>query len=123
MYRLLRHFEEAFNQMQEAIDDGVERLTPPSTRQTYFIGKVKDTGEKYVVSTEVPGYEREEITLSVVSEYLHLDAKNTERSVKKAYLLPSDADGSGVEAALKNGILTISIPKKTTSKRVRIEIK
>lgn len=111
-----------WNQLQEAIDDAVSEVGK-STRQTYFIGKVKDTGDSYTVSVELPGFEKEEIHLSIVGDFLHIDAKNNDRAANKAYALPSNVNKDSVEAALKNGILTVTIKKKEATRRTRIEIK
>lgn len=118
MHDLIRFW----NNVQEAIDNAVSEVGQ-STRQTYLIGKVKDTGDSYTVAVELPGFEKEDIHLSVVGDYLHVDAKNNERTANKAYLLPSNVNKDGVDAALKNGILTVVIKKKDVVKRTRIEIK
>jgi len=121
MYDLIRFW----NNVQEAIDAGISEISEvgQSTRQTYFIGKVKDSGDSYTITVELPGFEREEINLSVVGDYLHVDAKSTDRVANKVYLLPSNINKEAIDAALKNGILTITIKKKESSNKVRIEIK
>jgi HSP20 family protein len=118
----MHDFIRFWNNVQEAIDSAVSEVGQ-STRQTYFIGKVKDSGDSYTVTVELPGFEREEIELTFAGDYLHVEAKNKERSASKAYLLPSNVNKDGIEAALKNGILTITLKKRETAKRTRIEIR
>lgn len=120
----MNQLEKFFDYFQDIID-GFELQT---TRQTYFAGKFSELNDKYVIDVTIPGFDRDEINLSVVVDYLHIDAEHKDKSlksipVKKIYLLPERANKDNIEAALKNGILTISIPKLVQNKSRKIEIK
>jgi HSP20 family protein len=109
-YSSVKFLEDLFNEF-----DGI--FNQQTTRQTYLASRLNDTGENYTVKAEVPGFETNEITLSVSGDYLQLDAKNADRTITKAYLLPEQANRDGIEATLKNGILTILVAKKKPAEK------
>ena len=45
------------------------------------------------------------------------------RSFRRSFVVPKDADVSGIEASFKNGVLELSIPKLPEAKPRSIEIK
>jgi HSP20 family protein len=81
----------------------------------------------YRIAVELPGVAEEDIHLSVNEGVVTLNGeKRTEReeegetwyfcerqygSFSRSFRLPPDADGKKVEAALKDGVLTITVPK------------
>lgn len=97
-------------------------------------------GDVYTISVELPGVEEKDITLSAHDGVLVLKGdKKLEREEKgetwyfserqygsfsRSYRLPPDADDAKVSADLKNGVLTISVPKRAeaepASRQVRI---
>ncbi|MBO7395186.1 MAG: Hsp20/alpha crystallin family protein [Ruminococcus sp.] len=103
---------------------------------------IKDTGDKYVMESELPGFEKEDIKLDINGEFLVISAEHTaekeekdentkyirrERkygSYKRSFDI-SDVDAETITAEYKNGILTIELPKKKPSEPVakRLEIK
>lgn len=99
---------------------------------------VEETAEAYAVSVTVPGVKREEIDVELNQGRLNItvDKKDSESEVKKNYVhretrayhavrsvYLKDADTSGLTAQLKDGMLTVNIPKKTNNANVqKIEI-
>ena len=97
-------------------------------------------GDDYTISVELPGVEEGDITLSAHDGLVTLKGeKKTEREEKgetwffserqygafsRTFRLPPDADEDKVKADLKNGVLTISVPKKSAEppadRRVKI---
>ena len=83
----------------------------------------------YHISIELPGVEEKDITLSAENGVVSLKGeKKTEREEKgetwffserqygsfsRSFRLPPDADPSAVDAHLKDGVLTITVRKKT----------
>lgn len=83
--------------------------------------------DAYRISVELPGVAEEDIHLSVNEHVVTLQGeKRLEReeqgetwyfserqygSFSRSFRLPPDADGDRVEAALKDGVLTITVPK------------
>ena len=100
---------------------------------------ITETDGEYVVSAELPGVKREDMTLEIQEGVLTIrgekkherDEKNErgrrlERSYgafSRTFSLPSDADGSKIEATFKDGVLSISISKKPEAKPAQVAIK
>jgi len=84
--------------------------------------------DAYRIAVELPGVEAEDIALSVDEGVLSLSGEKrssreekgdtwyfSERqygSFSRSFRLPADADGDKVEADLKDGVLTIRVPKR-----------
>ena len=120
----MNQLEKFFDYFQDIID-GVDLQT---SRQSYFTGKFSEFNDKYMIDLTIPGFDKEEINISVVDNYLYIDAEHKDKSlksipVKKVCLLPERANRDNIEASLKNGILTISIPKLVQNRSKKIEIK
>jgi HSP20 family protein len=85
-------------------------------------------GEAYRIAIELPGVGEDDINVTVEDGVLqiHGEKKNqreeqgdtwyfSERqfgSFSRSFRLPSDADAAGVRAEVKNGVLTVTVPKK-----------
>jgi HSP20 family protein len=96
--------------------------------------------EAYRISMEVPGVSEDDIELTVDAGVVSIKGeKRTEKEEKgdtwffserqygafsRSFRLPADADEAGVSADLKDGVLTIMVPKKAAeengSKTVKI---
>lgn len=94
----------------------------------------------YKISIELPGVAEEDIELMVEDGVVQIKGeKKSEREEKtetwyfserqfgsfsRSFRLPSDADEAAVQAEIKDGVLTVQVPKKKTeaaaSKRVPI---
>ena len=103
---------------------------------------IRDEGDKYVMESELPGFEKEDIKLDLNGSYLVISAEhkteNSEKddkgnyirrersfgSYKRSFDIP-DVDVEKINAEYKNGILTIDLPKKQPETPVakRLEIK
>ena len=103
---------------------------------------IKDAGDKYIMESELPGFEKEDIKLDINGEFLVISAEHTaeseEKDDKTKYIRRerrfgsykrsfdiSDVDAEAISAEYKNGILTIELPKKKPAEPVakRLEIK
>ncbi len=88
---------------------------------------VVDTDEEFVVTADLPGYETDDIELTLTDGTLRLEATRTdeleieegeylrrERSQKTAsrrIRLPEPVDEDGVAAGYEDGVLTVHLPK------------
>ena len=98
-------------------------------------------GDTYRIAVELPGVDEKDIDLSVDNGMLTVKGeKKTSREEKgdtwyfsereygsfsRAFRLPSDADEDKVKADLKDGVLTVTVPKKApaqgdATKKVKI---
>jgi HSP20 family protein len=103
---------------------------------------IRDDGDKYVMESELPGFEKEDIKLDINGTQLTIAAEhstnNDEKDEKGNYIRRertfgsykrsfdvSDVDTEAISVAYKNGILTLELPKKKPEEPVskRLEIK
>ncbi|GAB4375411.1 MAG: hypothetical protein Kow0075_01760 [Salibacteraceae bacterium] len=79
----------------------------------------------YRIEVAAPGYDKSDFTIQTDSGVLVVSAERETNSnddyliqefeyagFKRAFELPQDADGQSAKASYKNGVLTITIPRK-----------
>ncbi len=98
-----------------------------------------DAGDSLEVKAEVPGMAREDVNIKVQGNYLeisgtrksdtpegykaHREERDTETSFTRSFTLPSEEiNTEKVSASLKNGILTITLPKTEAAKPKQVTI-
>ncbi len=103
---------------------------------------IKDDGENYTLEAELPGFEKEDIKLDIDNNYLILTAEHSKSSEEKdnggKYIRRERSYGSyqrsfdisdvvheKIGAEYQNGILKVTLPKKSTEeyKTKSVEIK
>lgn len=102
---------------------------------------VKENGDSYTVQAEIPGVPKDDIEISLDGNVVSLRAEvkqqdstsqddkvlRTERfygSVSRSFQLPVEIDQAQARAKYDNGVLTLTLPKKTLpsgSQRLTIE--
>lgn len=96
-----------------------------------------DNGDYFQVVAEVPGLAKEDLNVRIQGNYLELSgtrkadvpegykAHRIERnaaSFTRSFTLPADVDADRIEAVLKDGLLTLMLPKAETAKPKQITI-
>ena len=96
-----------------------------------------ETADAYVLTAEIPGVDRDDIDIQTGDGRLVLSGMRQERPVaceqfhrlerghgsfQRTFQLPLPVDYAAVTADLKNGVLTIRIPKLQASSSRRISI-
>ena len=100
---------------------------------------VIDRDAEVVVRAEVPGFEREDLEVSVTDHSVTIKGEHRQEhkaeegeyfrseistgSFSRTVPLPSDIDTEGGEASFKNGILELVLPKLKRASRRNIEVK
>ena len=98
---------------------------------------IKETEQNIVVHAEVPGFSANDIKISVEGRQLMLSGKietatkteptvYTERRSNQFYralTLSADVDATKALAALKDGVLELTLPKVAQSEAVNVEVK
>lgn len=100
---------------------------------------VTDRGSEFVLRAEVPGYRREDLHVDVGESSVSLRGERKEEKVdeRECYVcressvgafertipLPSEIRTEGVSAKLKDGVLTLALPKVHEEHRRQIEVK
>jgi HSP20 family protein len=102
--------------------------------------ELKEEDDSFTVRAEVPGFTAKELEITVEPRCLKIagkhEAKEEEKKkgkivrselraeqVLRAIDLPVDVDTSKVSANLKDGVLTVDLPKAAHAKAVRVEAK
>lgn len=94
--------------------------------------------EGVIVTSEVPGVKPENIDISVVNEMLTINGERNPEEVDpqaryhrrergcgkfaRSIQLPFAVDANNVEAAFRNGVLQISLPRKEEEKPKKIKV-
>ncbi len=96
-----------------------------------------DTGEALEIRVEVPGVQKEDLSIKLQGNYLEIrgnrkaespEGYSTHRvergatSFTRSFTLPSEVDAAKVEATLKDGILTLVLGKAEPAKPKQIAI-
>lgn len=105
--------------------------------QVIFPLDVKAEDESYVVSALLPGVDAEDLNITIVNDTLTIQGElKNDYDEKASYVLqerpsgrflravslPEPVDSTKVEASLKNGVLTLRIPKAEEAKPKTIKV-
>ena len=102
----------------------------PAVRQPLL--DIEDTGKNLEIHAEVPGIPKENIDIKLTEDHIEISAKaqqekeesgrdyyHRERSFHSFYRsvpLPTEVDQTKADAKLEDGILNITVPKRTPTK-------
>ena len=96
--------------------------------------------EEFEATVDLPGFERDDVEVRVTDHVLRVEAERDaptgepdegerylrrERrhdAVHRSIRLPDDVDADGVTAAMKNGVLTVTLPKLEVERTHTIEV-
>ena len=96
---------------------------------------IKEKNDKYIIEMDLPGYEKENINLSLEDGYLEISASvvkennddDDEKFVRqeryygecsRSFYVGEDLTEEDIHAEFKNGILKIEVPKKEETKKL-----
>ena len=101
--------------------------------------EVRETKEALVLMADLPGVKTENLDVSVHTNVLSISGKRelerktegeqfhmTERSYgsfTRSFTLPDGVDTKNLDAELKDGVLTVTLPKAPEAKPQRVQIK
>ncbi|MHA2006822.1 MAG: Hsp20/alpha crystallin family protein [Promethearchaeota archaeon] len=102
---------------------------------------IKDNGDKYKISAELPGLDKGDIEIMIHDGMLEIKGEQKEKheekkngyvrkeyhssSYHRSFNIPEDVDEDKIDAKLDKGILTLDLPKKELEKKEKkkIEVK
>ncbi len=100
---------------------------------------IKEEKNQFIVTADIPGVDISKINVSLENSILtiqgHREFEKTENKDEysriervqgqfyRRFSLPQSADEAKIDASYKNGVLQVIIPKKETSKGMRIEVR
>jgi HSP20 family protein len=107
--------------------------------EVYPAVNVYNNDNEIVLTAELPGYDKDEIKITALQDQITLEGtmKQEEKeekgkayhrverrkaAFKRTFRLPFDAEAEHVNAAYKNGVLTVIVPKAEAAKPKKIEI-
>jgi len=126
-----RMFERMNRQFSE-LGEGSQLPTMAGGPQSVSMD-VAEQDTEYVVTADLPGYEKDDIELSISDRTLRVSAERAEgtdesdedgtylrrerhrQSVSRAITLPEEVSEEDAHAAYNNGVLTVTLPKRSQS--------
>lgn len=102
---------------------------------------VAERAESYLVKADIPGARKEDIRVRIHGNVVQIDAETkreketkgdgdrmlrSERhygSISRTFSLAQDIDDSHAEAKYANGVLTLELPKKTSTASKQLEVR
>jgi HSP20 family protein len=100
--------------------------------------EVRETKESYIIKGDLPGTKQDDLEVSLVGNRLQISGKREEEqetkedtyfalergygSFRRIFTLPDIADTEHITSDLRDGVLTLVVPKKAESKARKIPI-
>jgi HSP20 family protein len=115
--------------IERMADAGAAGWTPPVD--------LYETADRYVLTAELPGLTRDDISINVQDGTLTLEGRRQSPPVpceryhrverghgafSRRFSVPVPIDNQGVSADLKDGVLTVTLPKSADALPRRIEV-
>jgi len=129
--RVNRLFDDMFPEIREGVDTGLMEWRP-----------MVDTYEKddaIIVNAELPGVKKDDISIDVKNNILTISGERKDEEevnednyfrkerfygkFQRSFTLPENVDPDKVDAAYKDGVLEVKIPKTDEGSTKKIEIK
>ncbi len=101
--------------------------------------EVRETPEQYLFQADVPGMKQDDVQVSLTGNRLQIAGKReAEKETKdetvylyersygsfsRSFTLPDGIDAAHTKSELKDGVLTIAVPKLPAAKPQKIEVK
>ena len=94
-----------------------------SLREDPRLADIKDNGDVYIASIELPGYKKGDIKIETNKKTLSISAeKDGKVKYENTFSIKDDVDTTSIAANLEYGILTLTLPKKEVSKPRKIKV-
>lgn len=121
-----------FREIEQVLDRINERFDDDLGAELGLHGvpvDVRDRGDAFVVTADLPGFELEEVEVELLDQTLSIAAESSSasdeedltgryirrerrtESVSRSVELPEDVEADAVEATFDNGVLTVTLPK------------
>lgn len=101
------------------------------------LGDLEETEDTFVLEVDLPGVAKRDVDVEVDGRRVTVDAHRSERervgvlrrrtrhvgTFHHEVWLPAEVDADQVEAQLRDGVLTVRLPKATASARRRVAVR
>lgn len=91
---------------------------------SYNIDKtqIKDNGDDYTAQFELAGFSKKDLDVTATNSKLVIDAKNEDRQSYFKLNLYGIVSVENIVSNMKNGLLTVTLPKKSVIGKRKVEI-
>jgi len=130
-------FDDLFNEFTKGF--WVKPLAMPAGTELTIKVDVKEDDKSYTVRADIPGVKKEDIQVDVEGNMISLRAEAkqekeekkgekviySERSygmVSRSFSLPAEVDSKGAKAEYKDGVLSLTLPKKGNGGGKRVTV-
>lgn len=100
--------------------------------------EVKETGDAYIFKADLPGVQEKDVDISITGDRIQVSGKREEEKKEeseryyayernfgaftRSFTLPEGVDSDNVDAQLKDGVLSLHVPKKAEVQPKRIKL-
>lgn len=118
--------------------DRGDELTEWTAGDDQFPIDVIDEGESLVTTIDLPGFDREDVSIHLHDQTLRIEADRTSeldetegtyvrrerrrRAMTRTVQLPDPVDETDISATMSNGVITITLPKRVPNEGHEIDI-
>jgi len=117
-------FDDIFREIERLMDDVMAGGEEPTLDATGFGADahvdVHETAERLRVVADLPGVEREHLSLRCDGEVLTLDVESDQRQLQERITLPVAVDEHSADASFNNGVLEVSFERDDDSASIDI---
>ncbi len=144
-YEPFRIFDELQRELEQTFES-LRRSLLPRERESETVGfvpavDIKEEEDRYLIQVDLPGVDPQDVEVTLENNVLTIRGeRKTEAEEKRegyyrvervygsffrSFTLPAEVDEEKIEASYKDGVLTISVPKRpeAVKKAKKIEIK
>ena len=137
-YSPWQELEQLNRQLSHLFEDGPASVAPREGGLWVPPVDIRETKDALLVQAELPGIEKKDITLEIKEGVLTIsgerryekdvDEDHTHRiersygSFSRSFSLPANIEADKVKAAMKDGVLEITLPKRESAKPKAITI-
>jgi HSP20 family protein len=93
---------------------------PKIREQSEPLVDVLNEEKEVVIVAELPGVEKEDISLYAFKDGLTISVDTPQRKYQKELTLPEEVDPKSVKTSYKNGVLAVRFKKKGKGEKIRI---
>lgn len=125
------------NRWDPFLEAGLQPWMSPSSFLPAF--ELKETPASLIVKADLPGIQEKDLELNVAGNRMTISGKREEEKIQddevchlvertygsfnRTITLPEDVDASKIKAQLKEGVLTITVPKSPEIQPKKIDVK
>jgi len=109
------------------LNDGINSVIDSSLDSYKFRTVVDEQDDEYIVTAQVPGMSKEDISIEAKDGIITIDGakeinESMESTIHREFSIGDDVDEAKAVAEVKDGILTLTLPKKEKKKAKTIKI-